>query len=64
MCDCKCDMYVGYASTMVCMCVGQGSTTLWSWFSPFTFMWVPGIELRSPSLCSKPLYPLSHLACS
>jgi hypothetical protein len=28
-------------------------TTLWSKFSPSTFMWVPEIDLRSPGLSSK-----------
>lgn len=28
-------------------------TTLWNWFSPFTFWWAPGIELT--------LFLLSHL---
>lgn len=40
---------------------GSQSTNLWSWFSPSTFMSVPGIKLRSPGLFDKNLYLLSHL---
>lgn len=34
-----------------------------SFLSPSPFAWAPGIELRSPSLFSKPIYfyPVNHL---
>lgn len=45
------------------MCGGQRAT-LWSQFYPFTCMWVLGVEMSSPGLCGKYLYPLSHYATS
>lgn len=35
-------------------------TTLWSWFSPSTFLWVPGMELRSLGWHDKTLSPATH----
>lgn len=35
---------------------------LQNWLLPSFFMCVPGFELKSPGLCSQPLYSLSHLA--
>lgn len=46
------------AHILWCMCGGQ-RTTLWSRFSPSTFMCVSGIK---SSLGSSPLLPLNHLA--
>lgn len=56
------DVYVG-------MCVawhrcGGQRATLWSWFSPSTVMWLPGIEFGLSSLCVTGLYLLSHLSAS
>lgn len=33
----------------------------WNHFSTSTFIWTPGIELRSQSLYRKCLYPMSHI---
>lgn len=41
------------------MCRGQ-RTTLYSWCFSSALVWVPGIELRPPSLCWKSLSLLSH----
>jgi hypothetical protein len=41
-------------------CVLASEENSWTPLSPFTFPWVLGIELRSPGLYSKLLYPLSH----
>lgn len=38
-------------------------TTLWNWFSPSTFPWVPRAELRSLGLCGKCPSLRNHLAC-
>lgn len=43
--------------------IGQ-KMTLWSQFSPILFIWILGIKLKSPGLCSKCLYLLSHLTTS
>lgn len=40
--------------------VGVQRTSLWGWFSPSTFMSIPGIYPRFSGLHSA-LYPLSHL---
>lgn len=41
-----------------------GHLTVWgSQLSPFTFVQVPGIELRPPRLYAKHLYPVSHPIC-
>lgn len=45
------------------ICGGQ-RTTSWSHFSPSTYMWAVGLQLRLPGLCGKCCYPLSHLANS
>lgn len=54
-------------SFILCVCVrvcvhmhtlqscGHQRTALWGRFSPSTFMWIPGIELRSPGLSGKHL---------
>lgn len=44
-------MYVG-TYMLQGTCGGQRKT-VWNWFSPATFTWVPGLELRSPRLFSK-----------
>lgn len=59
-CVCVCTMYV-YVHVCHMHIRGSQSTNLWSWFSPSTFMSVPGIKLRSPGLFDKNLYLLSHL---
>lgn len=47
----------------LCSSGGRGGqrTTLWTWFSPFIFMWVLGLEVRWPGVCGKHFSPLSHL---
>lgn len=47
---------------MSCHPCGSQRTILWSQFSPSTFVWVPGIELRLLGLQAKDLYLLSHFA--
>ena len=48
--------------TSVRPCTGGSQKTIWgSCVSPSTFMWVLRLELRSPSLCCKRFYLLSHL---
>lgn len=51
------------------MCVCRATQCVWSSednfvepVSPFTFTWVPGIELEPAGWHSKHLYPQSHLA--
>lgn len=41
----------------------RSSTFSWNFFSPSTFLWILGIDLRSPGLCFQPLCPLSWLSC-
>lgn len=36
-------------NTLYCVCGGY-KTTLWSWFTLFTFRYYPGIEFMSPGL--------------
>lgn len=43
------------------MCADQ-SPASWGWFSPSTFMLLPGIELKSSDLSGKHLNPLSHFS--
>lgn len=55
---------VVFDSMDTCRHICGGHLTIWgSQFSPFTFVQVPGIELRSPRLYAKHLYPVSHLIC-
>lgn len=57
-------MYVrvhNWGSMLWRACEGQ-IATLWSWFSPSTFMQALRIELRLQGLHRKCPYPLSHLA--
>jgi hypothetical protein len=39
--------------------VGGQRTILWSWLSPFIFMWVLKIKFMLPGLCSKCFLPRS-----
>ena len=61
--------FIYYYCMCVCMvnwvygtCRNQ-KTVLWSQVSPSIFMWVLGIELRSPGLWGRLSHLLSHLAC-
>lgn len=55
---------VVFNSMDTCRYVCGGYLTVWgSQFSPLTFVQVPGIELRSPRLYAKLLYPVNHPIC-
>lgn len=55
---CVCQEWYTHAVTCAC---GGWRTTLWSWFSPPTFTWVLGIELRRSDFSSKHFHLLNHL---
>lgn len=43
--------------TWVCVSHRGQRTVFWSWFSPSTFLWVPGVHLRLPDLRRRHLPP-------
>lgn len=43
-----------------CIC-GHQRITWWVQFSPPTYVWIPGLEFRSPSFHGNMSLPLSHL---
>jgi hypothetical protein len=50
----------GLLSPMDALTYEDQKTTLWSQFSPFTFMWFPEVDSWSSGFTRNPFYPLSH----
>lgn len=54
------DNLIWWGGCVQYMCADQ-KTILWSWFSPYTFMYVPGLGQKGRGLHCKCFYLLSHL---